>query len=315
MRRTRWFSAAVYAVVPLTMGVNAAHAQLNTQHIKGTVGLKGGSQPPPNIYVIAPLLYLYNTDTLKNSDGDRLPGDASVTSFAGGGGFSVVTSKKVLGGSYGFSILFPIAINNQLQGGSIEGGVGGLTDSAIVPVSLGWHFARADAMASYSIYLPTGQYSPGGSDNTGFGMWGHEPAFGTTVYLTKSRQYHAATVANFTFNTKKRSTETQVGTAMNLEGGVGGDFLKGALTAGLVYYAEWKLSDDHIEGIPQILIRGKNKVFALGPELSIPLAMHRTIFGALKVNYQWETYARTSTQGSELTILVSFLTKPIKLPG
>jgi len=102
---------------------------------------------------------------------------------------------------------------------------------------------------------------------------------------------------------------------MNLEGGVGGDFLKGALTAGLVYYAEWKLSDDHIEGIPQILIRGKNKVFALGPELSIPLAMHRTIFGALKVNYQWETYARTSTQGSELTILVSFLTKPIKLPG
>jgi hypothetical protein len=28
------------------------------------------------------------------------------------------------------------------------------------------------------------------------------------------------------------------------------------------YYAEFKLSDDHIEGFPDILIRGKNKTFA-----------------------------------------------------
>jgi hypothetical protein len=31
------------------ISVTAAHAQLNTQHISGTVGLKGGSQPPPDI--------------------------------------------------------------------------------------------------------------------------------------------------------------------------------------------------------------------------------------------------------------------------
>jgi hypothetical protein len=59
---------------------------------------------------------------------------------------------------------------------------------------------------------------------------------------------------------------------MNLEGGVGADFLKGGLTAGLNYYASFKLTDDHIEGFPDILIRGKNKVFALGPEVSLALA-------------------------------------------
>ena len=32
-----------------------ARAQLNTQHIKGTVGLKSGSQAPPGVYFIAPL--------------------------------------------------------------------------------------------------------------------------------------------------------------------------------------------------------------------------------------------------------------------
>ena len=34
-----------------------ARAQLNTQHIKGTVGRKSGSQTPPGVYFIAPLLY------------------------------------------------------------------------------------------------------------------------------------------------------------------------------------------------------------------------------------------------------------------
>src|SRR5262245_20642496 len=115
MRRASWLTVVICSVAQLTIGAAAAYAQLNTQHIKGTVGLKGGSQPPPNIYVIAPLLYLYNTDELKDREGDSLPGNASVTSFAGAGGFSVVTTKKVLGGSYGFQILFPVGINNQLQ--------------------------------------------------------------------------------------------------------------------------------------------------------------------------------------------------------
>ena len=39
------------------------------------------------------------------------------------------------------------------------------------------------------------------------------------------------------------------------------------------------------------------------------------LYGFLKVNYQWETYARTASQGTELTIMATFLVKPIKLPG
>jgi hypothetical protein len=98
----------------VAVGITPAHAQLNTQHIKGTVGLKGGSQPPPDVYVIAPLFYVYSTDTVKDSTGAALPGTASITSTAYAGGFSVVTTKKVLGGLYGFQMLFPAAINNRI---------------------------------------------------------------------------------------------------------------------------------------------------------------------------------------------------------
>jgi hypothetical protein len=311
----RVIAASGVVLLLVTFGVIPAHAQLNTQHIKGTVGLKGGSQPPPNIYVIAPLIYIYRTDTVKDADGNSLPGTTSLVSSAYAGGFSVVTTRKILGGFYGFQMLFPAFVNNTIQGADIgtKGG-GGLTDSAIVPISLGWHFKRADAIAGYTIYLPTGQFHPLATNNTGFGMWGHEPSVGATIYLTANKQYHASTVANSTFNTTKRDTNTKVGTAMNLEGGVGGDFLKGRMTAGLVYYTEWKLTADQIDGLPGTFPTGKNSVFALGPEVSTPLQWNDKLYGFLKINYQWETYARVATQGSELTVLATFPVKPIALP-
>src|SRR5262249_19839190 len=138
------------SVVACIAGAGQAHAQLNTQHIKGTVGLKGGSQPPPNIYVIAPLAYVYNTDDVRDRNGDQVQRiGAKITSVAWAAGVSVVTSKKILGGNYGFQILFPVGVNNRLQGTEIDANPGGgLSDSGLVPISLGWHFTRANVMTS-----------------------------------------------------------------------------------------------------------------------------------------------------------------------
>jgi hypothetical protein len=49
--------------------------------------------------------------------------------------------------------------------------------------------------------------------------------------------------------------------------------------------------------------------------MSLALARRGTLYGFLKVNYQWETYARTNTQGSEFMVMATFLIKPIKLGG
>ncbi|HEX2442613.1 MAG TPA: transporter [Vicinamibacterales bacterium] len=308
------FAIAVFAFVT----PSPARAQLNTQHLKGSAGLKAGSQPPPGGYVIAPILYFYSADTVKDRDGNEAPNprDGTLNASLFGAGYSHVTTKKVLGGFYGFQFLFPVGANNRIQGTEIDADPGaGLTDSVVQPLSLGWHFKRADANAGYLIYIPTGRYSNGADDNTGFGMWGQEFTFGTTAYLTENRQYHAATIASFTFSSKKEDSETQPGAQMNLEGGVGGDFLKGGLSVGLAYYANFKLSDDEIEGLPGILIRGKNKVFALGPDVTLALARKGTVYGFVRVNYQWEVYARTTTQGGSWNIALTWLTKPLKAPA
>jgi hypothetical protein len=302
------FALTVIATAP-------AYAQLNTQHIKGSVGLKAGSQPPPHVYVIAPYYYVYRTDTVKDADGNRVPIDAKITSHAYAGGVNVVTTKKILGGTYGYQVLFPVGANNRLQGTEIDANPGaGLTDSAIIPISIGWHFKKADAIATYGLFIPTGRYTDGASDNTGFGMWGHELAFGTTVYLNDAKQYHAATIVSFDFQSKKEDSEVKVGNAMNLEGGVGADFLKGGLSIGVSYYSTLKLTSDDLEGVREVLVRGKNRVFALGPEVQLALAGKGMLYGFLKVNYYWETYARTTTEGSAFSVAATFLVKPLKLP-
>jgi hypothetical protein len=311
----RVVSTAAVALALTLSSVAPAFAQLNTQHLRGGTGLKNGSLPPPGGYFVAPILYVYNTDTLKGREGNEIPVDVSLTSSLFGGGFMYVTTKKVLGANYAFQVLFPVGANNRIQGNEIDQNPGaGITDSVIQPVSLGWHFKRADAMAGYAIFVPTGRFEAGASNNTGFGMWGHELSAGTTVYLTETKQYHAATTVSFDFQSKKKDTETKVGNAMNLEGGVGGDFLKGGLTTGLAYYASFKLTEDQIEGIPAFLIRGKNRNFGLGPEATLALARKNTVYGFLRVAYFWETYARASTQGTGLFIQATFLMRPLKIP-
>jgi len=315
----RFAVAVVVAVVAILLWLpREAHAQLNTQHIKGSAGLKSGTQPPPNPYIVAPVLYFYNADEVRLRDGAALPISATLNTALFGVGYSQVTSKKLLGANYGFQALFPIGANNRIQGTEIDQNPGaGLSDTVVQPISLGWHGTRFDAIAVYTLYLPTGRFTPGATNNTGLGMWGQEPGFGTTVYLTANRMLHAATLATFTFQSKKEDTDTKVGTAMNLEGGVGADFLKGGLTVGLAYYWSQKLTQDQIQvgSVPVNIEPAKAKVFALGPDVSLAIAKGNRVYGFTRVCYQWETYARSQTQGGAWNILVTILGRPMEVPG
>jgi hypothetical protein len=309
---------AVPSIVLMALAVSPtpAAAQLLTQHVKGSAGLKAGSQPPPGGYVIAPILYFYSTDTIKDRNGDKAPVDASITSAFFAAGYSQVTTKKLLGGFYGFAVLFPAGANNRLQATEIDQNPGaGLTDSVVTPINIGWHGKRFDALTAFNIFVPTGRYEDGASNNTGMGMWGWEPAVGATVYLDATRRYHAATQLSLDFQSKKEDSDNKVGNQLNFDGGVGGDFLQGGLSLGLAYYAAFKVSEDEIAGLPGVLIRGKNKTFGLGPEATLAIAARNKVYGFVTVRYFWETYARTASQGSAFLLQASFLTKPLQLPG
>ena len=69
------------------------------------------------------------------------------------------------------------------------------------------------------------------------------------------------------------------------------------------------MSEDNIEGIPGISVIGKNKSFALGPEMSLAIVRNGVLYGLLKLNFEWETYARTTTQGREFNLVLTVLSE------
>jgi hypothetical protein len=288
-------------------------AQLNGQNIKGDAGLKSGSQAPPGAYVAVPL-WFYSADKLRDRNGDTLL-SGSLDSTVFGVALNVVTPKKLFGANYGFLVALPWA-HNRLQGTydfTSKSGIA-LTDMFIQPISLGWHAPRADFILGYGLYLPTGRYEDGASDNTGLGMWAHEFIAGTTVYLNESKSLHVATTMAYDIQSEKKDSSTKVGDILNLEGGVGADFLGGGLSVGMAYYGTFKVSADRFDSLlPGLLIRGKNRVWGIGPEVTLALASKSMVYGFVTVRYQWETGGRTTTTGGAWNILASFPLKPIRI--
>ena len=227
--------------------------------------------------------------------------------------FTVVTKKKFLGANYGFMVALPFA-NAELETPHfVSNPSAGISDLYVQPINLGWHLKQADVTAGYGFFAPTGRYTAGADNNTGLGMWGHELTLGTTVYFDKKKNWHAATLGALEFHTGKMDSVQHVGDLLTLEGGAGRSFLHGAAKAGLVYYAQWKITDDTLGLLPSLLVRGRNSTAAMGPELTFPLATKSTLYGLATFRYEWEVYSHTTTQGNALILTFTFPLKPIKL--
>jgi hypothetical protein len=136
-------------------------------------------------------------------------------------------------------------------------------------------------------------------------MWSHEVSSGTTVYFDESKNWHASTSAFFEIHTKKRDDDLRVGNILTLEGGAGRSFLKGAGTAGVAYYAQWKVTNDSGSDFSTALSATKNRVSGLGPELTLPFFAKGPWVGLVTFRYYWEVGARAATEGRGL---VFFLT-------
>ena len=164
-------------------------------------------------------------------------------------GFSYVTTKKVLGGFYGVS--GPVSGRREQP----DPGHGNRPESRRRPDRLRLRAAFNSGgtsngpmpIASYSIFAPTGPLRRRRVEQHRLRHVGPRARRRHDGLPERERSNITPPRSlTFDFQSKKEDSETKVGNAMNLEGGVGGDFLKGGLTAGLAYYAAFKITDDQI---------------------------------------------------------------------
>ena len=253
-----------------------SNAQLKGGHILGAMGLQSGTQAPENTLSVYVPAYIYTANCLRNGDGDNV-GNPDLTMFITGAGASYVSDFKILGANYGASILLAGA-SNTIQGSYIDSKSSfAFTDMFLQPLQLGWHNKRADFVFSYQMYIPTGKYELGGSENSGLGMFMNEISAGTTLFFNDKKTFHFSALAAYEINGKKKDTDIKTGDIFSIEGGLGKTFYcmnaektapKAIVNAGLIYYLQYKVSDDKIPVGNFIVEPAKDHVAALGAEVN-----------------------------------------------
>jgi hypothetical protein len=315
--------AAAVVILGALMGLAApARAQLNGENLLGDMGVKSGTQPEPGFYV-STIYYRYEADSIRDAKGRPLgldpTGEARQTINAGVPLVYYVTPKKVLGANFGMMAVVPVA-KGSLEAPGLgfgESASTGLSDLYVMPAQLGWHFTRADAIAGFAFFAPTGRYAAGASDNLGKGMWSYEASAGGTFFLDRQRTLSLATTAYYeTHSTKSGAVRVEnltldnvrVGDLLTLEGGAGKSFLHGAASVGAAYYAQWKVTSDDL-GAPVPGLDGvseRHRVWALGPDVTMPIATRSRLIALMNVRYLWEQGAHLKTQGRTLTVTATF---------
>jgi hypothetical protein len=151
-------------------------------------------------------------------------------------------------------------------------------------------------------------------------MWTYEPFLGTTVFFDEKRTASLATTAFWEFHGDKKDTSVKVGQILTLEGGLGKSFLGGGLIIGGAYYAQWKLTEDQLRefvlpgGTPiDVDFPNKHKVFAFGPDVTLPVASKSKLFALVNIRYFWETGAQVKTEGQTLVVTATFPIPSVKL--
>ncbi len=126
--------------------------------------------------------------------------------------FEWVSKKKILGANYALVALLPFS-NSSISSptlGAIGGG-GGFSDSFYQPLTLGWHFKRADIQVAYGFFAPTGRFTAGATNNTGTGHWTNSPTAGETFYLTKNKRTSLSAYQLYEFHTTQQGTNIHPG--------------------------------------------------------------------------------------------------------
>jgi hypothetical protein len=291
--------SSTLSVAALALGVAAmpVHAQYNGLNFRGDVGLKSGSQPGPGYYLIFPLFYDAQYDSIRLNNGNKLPGNYDTSMKIIVPGVAVTTDLKILGGTYGFQII-PTIMKTRLDvaaGSHAVGNSYGFGDMYFQPLNIGWRTKRADYVVAYGFYAPTG------SGARTLHMWASEFVGGTTLYLDDAKKWNASTLFSYDINQTKRGSEIKVGDFLTIEGGFGRSFLKGAANAGMSYVAQFKTTNDSASPIPPVLA-GRNTAYGLGPEISMPFFAKGSLVGLINFRYTFEFHNASDFQGNDLVV-------------
>jgi hypothetical protein len=303
---SRWRCGFLFILFAFLTGTQSANAQLTIPVIRGDNGLKSGSQPPPGVFVTG-VLYVYDANETVDKDGKHST-RTGINQAIPATALTYVSKKKFLGANYSATVVFPL-LNVVIDTPVATNTTGvGYSDMYVQPLQLGWHKKRYDALVGYGLFMPTGRFTAGASNNHGLGMWSHEISAGTTIYLDSKQKWHAATNAYYNIQSHIKDTNRKAGNVLSLEGGVGRTLCSHLCNVGVDYYTQWKVTSDTLPNVPPNFV-GKHRYYGIGPEVNGVIPINAKTLAIFKLAYFKEFGNLVATQGQAIIMSVT-LAKP-----
>lgn len=159
---------------------------------------------------------------------------------------------KILKGRYMASIN-PIYVSSKYKSNiyysetdldyTSSGNSGGFGDMAIMPLGLGWSFSeKIDLSFLYTIYVPTGKYKTGASDNLGKGYWTHQFQIPTYYYIHEKATAFLL-MPTYEINGKVKDADTQIGSRFTIEYGIS-HYFNSWLEVEILNGHNWQITND-----------------------------------------------------------------------
>ena len=222
MRLLLFFLALLYS--------EAALAQQQT--ISGNYGpfsvtvLKAAIAPPPGTVVLENGSIFYNNRDFVDSDGNTIRGETSNVFVNRTTIGYVVPDFKILGADFYPTIIL------LLQDQAIRPVPGSerelqVADTVVQPAALGWHAGEWHTLVSYNLWLPTGRFDAGSSNNTGKGLFSHMLTGGVTWLQDAPLPWASTLQLRYEYFNKQETTNIRPGQVMTIEAGAGKEVFKG----------------------------------------------------------------------------------------
>jgi hypothetical protein len=289
-------AALILTVVP-------ADAQFTGHYPPGVEGVKGGTLPPPGVY-----LRNYNigywADDLEV--GGLPPSfDFEISALVFAPRLVWITNAKLFGGYYGADILIPFGFVDWEQG--VKGAPGhsdddyfGLGDIFVEPVTISWHGDRFDAGVGYGFWAASGDFDRDRPPVFGKGFWSHMLTAGGTWYPDAGKKWSFSLLNRYEFHHEHEDFDITPGQTLTMEWGLSRAVTE-TVEVGIAGYYQQQTTDDDGPGAGDV----KDHVVALGPEVNVAIAKWG-LFASLRYNHEFEAKDRPKGETFTLTLTKRF---------
>ena len=277
-----------------------AQAPVTGHYPPGQSGIRGAGTPTPGVQLTNFNRFFTNLEIVGDSSSETQSSPDQLR-YANITMITWTTEWELLGLRYGALAGIPFA-TGDLNEPTPESGFG-LSDILVTPLSLYGKSADWDYQVQFTVWTPSGHFSPGSPRNRGTGFWALVYSLGAVYYPRGDREaWSISAVARIEQNFEQRGSNIEPGDDIVADWGVGRMVRidDHPLDVGVSGFGQWQLTHQH--GGPPGTDSVRYRLLGIGPEASVGLFDSFTV----RLRAQWEFAARDIVRGNNLWIILNY---------